>query len=85
MISYWEYTSEGGIECTHSFFALNRCTKLFTGHNGEVFYFEKERDNERVHLTLHILNLVRPGEDENSSFNDMVGEDTRRIKNNCKS
>ena len=52
-------------------------TKLFTGHNGEVFYFEKEIDHERLHLTLHILNLQRP--------TDVTGEDTRRLINNCKS
>ena len=42
MVSFWDYTPEEGVQCKHSFFIPNRCTKLFTGHNGDVFYFEKE-------------------------------------------
>lgn len=76
MISYWEYSLQKGIRCVHSFYIPNRCTKLFTGHNGEVFYFERAVDNERVHLVLNILNLEKP--------RGVTGEDSRRLKYNCK-
>ena len=46
IISYWEYTQEGGFWCTHSFIAPNRLSLLIEGHKGEVFFFNEHVDSD---------------------------------------
>ena len=45
IISYWEYTTEAGFWCKHSFIAPNRLSLLIEGHKGEIFFFNEYVDS----------------------------------------
>jgi hypothetical protein len=74
IISFFKYTANTGMLCTHSFLAPNLMTfkqhkdhkhvdeiVLYTGFNGDVFFFNKkfdsaDPDKENFELCLQVIN-----------------------------
>ena len=92
MISFFEFDTDNGIFCTHSFFVPNPMVFqrngeataklcLFKGRNDEIFFFNREEivsSEAEIDYDMH-LQIIQP------EINNRNGEMSRDVSENCHS